>query len=150
MTRTLISRWWWVAALVLPLAVLLLLFRWDWLIPLAEARASAALGRPVTIQHLLVRLGRVVTLRVEGLHIANPAGFEPDPPLALGPRLDMEVALRPLLHGHLVLPGVALEQPALALRQGADGKANFRFDLPAGGGGESPAIGRIMAMAMAR
>ncbi len=136
-------RWWWAAAPVLLLAALLLVFRWDWLIPLAEARASVALGRPVTIQHLHVGLGRALTLRVEGLRVANPAGFDPDPPLALVPRLEAEVALRPLLGGHFVLPRVALDQPVLALRQNADGRANFLFDLPVGGGSEPLAIGRL-------
>jgi uncharacterized protein involved in outer membrane biogenesis len=51
------------------------LFRWDWLIPLVDRRASAALGRPVTITHLHVRLGRVLHVEADGVTIGNPAGW---------------------------------------------------------------------------
>ena len=47
----------WLLVLGMPLAliiVLALVWRWDWFIPLVEARASAAIGRPVKIAHLSV------------------------------------------------------------------------------------------------
>ena len=146
MARRLIPRWWWWAALPAVLLVaLLLVFRWDWLIPLAEARASAAAGRPVTIRHLHVALGQVLVVRVEGLRVGNPEGFAPDPPLAEVPLVEVEVATAALLRGALVLPRVALERPALALLAGPDGKANYLFETPTGGGGGGtpPEIGQL-------
>ena len=81
--------WRWGLGLGLPLAALalfLVLFRWDWLIPIVEAQASARLGRPVTLEHLHVGLGRTVTVTAEGLRVGNPEGFPEDPPFALLPR----------------------------------------------------------------
>jgi hypothetical protein len=52
-------RKWWLIGLGIPVALIVgfvFLWRWDWFIPLVESRASAALGRPVTISHLHVSL----------------------------------------------------------------------------------------------
>ena len=62
----------WLAAPSLAVALLVAFWSWDWFIPLAEAKASAAVGRPVHIEHLHVKLGRVSTVSVEGLRIGNP------------------------------------------------------------------------------
>jgi hypothetical protein len=73
----------WLAWAALPSVLLLLLvafWSWGWFIPLAERRASAAIGRPVTIAHLQLRLGRVVVLTAEDVRIANPPGFAADRP----------------------------------------------------------------------
>src|SRR5689334_2647358 len=119
----------WVAVPLLGLALLLAVFRWDWLIPLVEARASAALGRPVSIQHLHVSLGRTLGISLEGLRIANPPGFPEDPPLAVVPRLDLALELLPLLHSEMVIPRIALHQPALTLLADDQGRANYSFDF---------------------
>ena len=144
MARSRVPRWvLWAAAPVLVLAVLLLVFRWDWLVPLAERRASAALGRPVSIQHLHVALGRRLVVRVAGLRVGNPVGFAADPPLAQVTLVEVEVAPGSLLGGRLVLPRVTLERPALALLAGADGQRNYLLGNTGGGGSEPPAIGRL-------
>src|SRR6478609_9129259 len=106
--------WRWGLGVGLPLAALVLflaLFRWDWLIPIIEAQGSAALGRPVTLQHLHVRLGRTITVTAEGLRVGNPPGFPDDPPLAEVPRAEVDVAFAPLLRGAVVIPAVTLDQP---------------------------------------
>ena len=52
-------RWLTASGLILVgLVLALLLFQWDWLIPIVNKQASAALGRPVTVTHLHVHLGR--------------------------------------------------------------------------------------------
>ena len=63
------------ACLVGAVIVAVLLFQWDWLIPIVDKQASAALGRPVTITHLHVTLGRTTRIEAEGVTIANPDGF---------------------------------------------------------------------------
>src|SRR6185437_14405902 len=73
-----------------PVAVivaLILLWNWDWFIPIVDARASAAIGRTVTMRHLHVRLGRVTTIIADDVTIANPPDFPVDPPLAKVARL---------------------------------------------------------------
>jgi uncharacterized protein involved in outer membrane biogenesis len=134
----------------LPLAVLVLflaLFRWDWLIPIIESQAAARLGRPVTLQHLHVSLGRTITVMAEGLRVGNPADFPEDPPLALLPRTRIDVALKPLLRGDIVIPVIELEQPRVELIGREDGRTNYAFDMggAGGGGGEAggPQIGAL-------
>lgn len=69
------------------LIALVLVWRWDWLIPLVNSTASAALGREVTIGHLHVGLGRIVRVTADDVTVANPEGWpQKDPPLATGVR----------------------------------------------------------------
>ena len=64
-----------VLAVIIVVPLLLVLFgTWDWFIPFVDARASAAIGRQVGMQHLHARLGRITTITAEGVHIANPTG----------------------------------------------------------------------------
>jgi uncharacterized protein involved in outer membrane biogenesis len=139
----------WLIAITLPILILVLLFRWDWLIPLVEARASAALGRPVSIAHLHVRLGRVPEITLTDLRIANPEGFPADPPFALVPRTVVSVEAWPLIRERrIVIPSIALHQPAVELAGREDGTNNFTFDALTGGdgaaGGGSPVIRRVI------
>ncbi|MEA2739524.1 MAG: AsmA family protein, partial [Acetobacteraceae bacterium] len=73
----------WIGVPIILLVLLVLFWSWDWLIPIVEARASAAIGRPVTIAHLHVRLGRVVEVIADDVVVANPHDWAAgDPPLA--------------------------------------------------------------------
>jgi len=49
------------------LVLLTILWKWDWVIPLVDARASAAIGRNVTIAHLHVHPGCVTTIVADNL-----------------------------------------------------------------------------------
>ncbi|TCZ63536.1 AsmA family protein [Roseicella aquatilis] len=143
--------WRWGLGVGLPLAalaLLALLFRWDWLIPIVEAQASARLGRPVTLQHLHVSLGRTITVTAEGLRVGNPPGFPDDPPFAALPRTEVQVAFRPLLSGQVVIPAVTLDNPQVEMIGRADGSTNYALKLgePAGEGaapGSGPQIGAL-------
>ncbi len=133
---------------LVALALLLALFRRDWLIPVIEAQGTAVLGRPVTLRHLHVRLGRTITVTAEGLRIGNPPGFPDEPPFADLPRMVVNVALAPLLRGAVVIPALALDQPRVALIGRADGSSNYAFGgtaEPAGEGGtpKGPQIGAL-------
>ena len=67
---------------MVALAVLVAVWDWDWFRPLVAREASAALGRKVTMQHFVLRLGRQAVAVVDGMQIANPDGFVQDAPLA--------------------------------------------------------------------
>src|SRR6266446_4075360 len=63
-----------VGFLVAAVVVLVAAWDWNWFRPMTEARASAALGRPVSIANLRVKLGWKPVLIAEGVQIANPDG----------------------------------------------------------------------------
>jgi uncharacterized protein involved in outer membrane biogenesis len=140
--------WRWALGLGLPLfalGLLVALFRWDWLIPFVAPRASAALGRPVTIAHLHVAPGRTTTITLEGLRIGNPPGFEAEPPFAEVPRLSLDLdAMAFLRNRSLVIPTVTLDRPAVALRSRADEQTNYAFDLGDTAAGPGPRIGALL------
>lgn len=137
--------WRWRLSLGLPLlalALLTALFRWDWLIPIVTARASAALGRPVHIEHLHVALGRTTAITIEGLRIGNPEGFPDNPPFAAVPRASLTFEIMPLLRGRsLVISDITLEQPDVEVLSREDGTTNYAFDFggPEGEGRASEA-----------
>src|SRR3712207_6111107 len=104
----------WLGVPLLALALLAAFWSWDWFIPLAEARASAALGRPVKIEHLRVKLGRVVTVEAEGVRVGNPAGFPEDPPFAEVGRATARVDVGALLRSReVVVPSIELDRPVV-------------------------------------
>ena len=128
----------WLAWLGVPLLLLALLvsfWSWDWFIPLAEARASAALGRPVRIEHLDVKLGRVSTVTAEGVRVGNPEGFPDDPPFAEVGRATARLDVGAFLSSReVVVPEIELDRPVVNV-VGKDGGARnytFEFTPPAG------------------
>src|SRR5690349_7695960 len=123
--------WAWGLGVGLPLvalALFLALFRWDWLIPIVEAQASAKLGRPVTIEHLHVSLGRTTTITAEDLKVGNPPGFEGDAPFAAIPRASLAVDVGAYIKNRsIVIPEIALDRPALEVIGHEDGSNNYSF-----------------------
>ena len=132
-------RWPWVlggAAALLVAAVAL--FQWDWLVPFVDKRASAALGRPVTITHLHVTLGRVPHIVADGVTIANPDGWPGGGNLATAERLSIDVDAMAYLRGRrIVIPGIVVDKPQVDAQQLADGKNNWTF--PSTGPSSDPA-----------
>ena len=117
--------------LVLAIVVLVVIWNWDWFIPIVQSRASAALGRRVTISHLHVRLGRQTTVSADGVVIANPNGFPQQDPLANIDRLTVTANVMDYLHGgHIVLPMIAIDHPVIAATALADGRNNFTIKPP--------------------
>ncbi len=136
----------WLGLPLLALAVLVAVFRWDWLIPLVEPRVSAAAGRPVDIGHLHVSLGRVITVTVDEVRVGNPAGFPEEPPFAAVPRATIALEAWPLLRDRrLVVPSITLDRPALTVLERDDGSHNYGFGTGAepGEAGEGPRIGEL-------
>ena len=117
------------------LVVLLVVFwQWDWLIPTVNARASSALGRPVTVSHLHVRLGRIIQVAADDVVIANPPEWpKNDPPLASIGKLTVLVDLWSYLRGQgLILPLITLDKPQVYVAETPDGLANFHLSARTG------------------
>jgi uncharacterized protein involved in outer membrane biogenesis len=114
------------AGLVALLLAALLFMDWDLFKgPIARA-VSAKTGRHVSISgHLHAHLwSSTPTLTVEGVQVANPP-WEVSRPLLQLKRLQVQVELRPLFTGHLILRRVEVDAPALYLHQEISGRANW-------------------------
>ena len=130
--------------LALALAVFLLVFRWDWLIPLVNAQASKALGRQVTVTHLHVRLGRVPHIEAEGVTIANPADWPGGGNFATADKLSVDVdAMAYIRSRDIVIPDIAVDHPQVDAQQLDDGRANWTLAGGGGSTGPGPKIGNL-------
>jgi len=117
-----------VLGLVVLVGVAVSVFQWDWLIPFVNARASAALGRPVTITHLHVKLGRFPHIEADGITIANPPDWPGGGNFATIDKLSLDVDALAYIRGRtIVVPAIALEHPQVDADQKADGRANWTF-----------------------
>ena len=130
---------WSIAAGLVLLAIVLVavLFRWDWLIPVVEARASAALGRPVAIAHLHVDLGKITTVTADGVTVANPQGFPDGSHLATADHLIVTADVWGWLHhrNELTIERIEFDHPVVDVATGPDGKPNYDLGGSGGGGG---------------
>lgn len=126
--------------IVLGLVVVaVLLFRWDWLIPLVESRASAAIGRPVTLAHLHVQLGRVTRVIADDVAIDNPAGFPDGSKFATLDHLAIDADVMGYVHDRVIrLPRIALDHPIIEVATSKGGDPNYKFAM-ASSGSEQPA-----------
>ncbi len=124
------------AVVLLTITAFLVLGRFD-LGPIAARRASAVLGRPVTIAGLHVTPGRWITIELQGVHVANlPGGTQPE--MAGLATLTAEVEALSLLHGPVNVRGLKIQGLSLLLEHVAGGAPNWRRDnaAPAPGGQE--------------
>ncbi len=129
------------------LVTLLALLPWSVFVPLIESRATAALGRRVTIGSLSVELGRTTRITAGRVRIENPDGFDPNPPLALAESVTLDLDTAKLLREwRIVLPLVDIAHPVLALLSPSEGVANYLLDLAVPSGEENargPNIGLL-------
>ena len=104
-----------------------------WLKPFVEHHVSAALGRPVEIGQLRLRLGSPVLLTADGVLIGNPPGFPSDEePFLRIPRFTLQVEAGAYLRRReIVIPAVELDRPVAHVASTADGLSNFPFGLGA-------------------
>ncbi len=130
-----------VLAVIIVVPLLLVLFgTWDWFIPFVDARASAAIGRQVGMQHLHARIGRITTITAEGVHIANPTGFSGPEALdttnfAQADKFVVQVDVWRYVKGDgLFLPEIAIHRPVIAAIGTADGATNYLLSLAAPSG----------------
>jgi uncharacterized protein involved in outer membrane biogenesis len=130
---------------VLVLVAVVLLWDWNWFKPILEARASAALGRPVAIGRLHVGLGRTTQVTLDDVQVDNPAGFPADGKFATIAHLTVRIGLFDyLFHHHLLLPLIDVEQPVVNAQQLASGQSNWALGGgKSGGSGPTPDIGDL-------
>jgi AsmA family protein len=138
----------WLRILLPPVIVILLLFffwNWDWFIPLVQVRAAAALGRPVTIEHLHVHVGRSIIVRADGITLQNPQDFPAsEPPFGHIDELQLDADLLYYIqHGALSLPLIIVQHPVFNLRE--SGTSN-NYTLPASptATGNPPRLGQLI------
>jgi len=126
-------------AIVLALIALVLLWNWDWFIPLVDARASAAIGRRVTITHLHVHLGRTTRVTADDVTIANPADFPAAHPFVHADHLTVAADVMEYYHTRdIVLPLIAIDHPAIDALALADGRNNFVLTMPRPAADQAP------------
>ena len=133
----------WIGSPAVLLILIAVFWDWNWFIPIVQSRASASIGRPVTISHLHVRLGRVVTMTADGVVIANPRWPSSDPFVTIG-TLTVQADAWGYIRGHgLVLPLIRLDRPRVLVAETKDGTANFRLSSGGGSNGGSLKIGDV-------
>jgi uncharacterized protein involved in outer membrane biogenesis len=115
-----------VGALVLAAAALIWLWNWDWFIPIVETRASAALGRKVTLTHLHVHLGRKTVVTADDVVVANPDGFPQEAPLARLERLTIVADVMNYIHNRtILLPLIGVDGARVEATSLANGQNNY-------------------------
>lgn len=137
-----------VGILVVGLVVLILVWNWDWFIPIVSRVASAQLGRPVSMAHLHVRIAANPVLEADDVVIGNPPGF-PDPgPFARIAKLAVTINGPAYVRSRaLIVPGVEVDHPDVQATALPDGRNNWTFPFagaPSGGKpGSGPQIGDL-------
>ncbi len=105
-----------------------------------DAALEAALGRKVSLGPIGLALSARPSLRVGRSRIANLPGGSSAEMATIG-RLEITLALRPLLAGRLEIEEIALADAVLLLERVADGRANW--ELPAGAGAGAQGGGAV-------
>src|SRR4051812_9605589 len=95
--------------------------------PRIIAGGKQTTGRDLTLQGP-IRLGVSLqpTLTVQGVSLANPPGFS-RPQMATLERLDLKLALIPLLSSRVEVDRLVLVKPDIMLETDAKGGTNWRF-----------------------
>ncbi|WP_312318223.1 AsmA family protein [Stenotrophomonas sp.] len=134
------------AVLVFLVALVLLviaLWDWNWFKGPVERAVQAKTGREFHINgDLDVDLGRVVTVRGDGLTFAN-AEWSKQPKMASADRAEIDVRFWPLLRGTVLIPEIRMTRPDLLLETapGKDQPGNWDFLGPSDG--EPPVLQRL-------
>ncbi len=115
------------AGVAAALIVLFLLFDWNWFKRPIERQIQARTGREFRIGgDLDVNLGRITTVRADGLRLAN-AGWSKEPTMAAAQRAELDIEVWPLLRGEVRIPEIRLLQPRLRLETGPGKQGNWDF-----------------------
>jgi len=127
---------------VLAIVVAGVIWGGDLLRPMVAARASATLGRPVSIGHLHILPGRIVTITANDVTIGNPPDWTGEP-LARLPVLRVQIGVWDYLrHGRLAIPVVTIERPSITATQLPNGAVNYKLHL-AGSNGSGAKLGEV-------
>ena len=114
--------------LIVAIVLLVVFWNWDWFLPIVDREASATLGRKVTAAHLHVHLGRVTTARLDDVTVAEPSGFDTEPPVATVRHLTVAVGVWDYIRGRgIVVPRIDVDHAAADIIGRADGSNNYTF-----------------------
>ena len=95
------------------------------------AQASQALGRPVRLEGPLELVPTLrPSLKVGGVHIANPPGFSQPEFASLG-EARLQIDLPAALRGQLLVHEIGAKEVRARFEQTAEGRVNWAFELPA-------------------
>ena len=116
---------------VLIVVLVILFWNWDWFIPVVESQASAQIGRPVTIAHLHVKLGRTTRIVADDVVVANPKDFPGDvPPLARIAHLGVTLDVMAYIHHRIIsVPLIDVNGPQMEVRGLPDGRNNYTLAM---------------------
>ncbi len=129
--------------LVALVLLVIALWDWNWFKGPVERAVQAKTGREFHINgDLDVDLGRVVTVRGDGLTFAN-AEWSKQPKMASADRAEIDVRFWPLLRGTVLIPEIRMTRPDLLLETapGKDQPGNWDFLGPSDG--EPPVLQRL-------
>lgn len=96
-------------------------------LPIAVAKVKEQTGRELKVDGKIgYTLSLVPTVSVEGVRLQNaPWGSRPD--MLIAKRVEVEIALLPLLSGKVDIRGLTLIEPDALLETDANGKGNWEF-----------------------
>ena len=132
------------AGVLLLLALVLLLFDWNWVRPPLERYISQKSEREFRMSDLDVDLGFAPTVRMRDVHFGNAAWSEQGQPMAKVEMLEFSVSLRDL-PDKILIPRVALTRPELLFERLPDDRKNWIFSDPSG---TSPSRLRISTLSV--
>ena len=132
------------AGVLLLLALVLLLFDWNWVRPPLERYISQKTEREFRMSDLDVDLGFAPTVRMRDVHFGNAAWSEQGQPMAKVEMLEFSVSLRDL-PDKILIPRVALTRPELLFERLPDDRKNWIFSDPSG---TSPSRLRISTLSV--
>lgn len=137
----------WLVGLTGLFAVLMLVvyfFPWDALRGPINRYVSDQLGRRFEItRHLAVQLGRITTVRADGVEFANPE-WASKPYLVKASAAEFDIKLLPLLFGKLELPRLVLTEPEINLQIEPDGRRTWALSRDTSDVSAVPEIGALL------
>ncbi|MFZ2387983.1 MAG: AsmA family protein, partial [Polaromonas sp.] len=132
------------AALLIVVTLVAYFFPWDALREPINRYVSGQLGRRFQItRHLDVDIGLTVTVRADGMEIANPE-WAHEPYLLKAGAAEFDIKLLPLLFGKAVIPRIALTEPQIGLQIEPDGRRTWALARDTSDQGAIPELGALL------
>lgn len=130
--------------LVALVLLVIALWDWNWFKGPVERAVQAKTGREFHINgNLDVDLGRVVTVRGDGLTFAN-AEWSKQPQMASADRAEIDVRFWPLLRGKVLIPEIRMTRPDLLLETAPRKDQPGNWDFLGPSDGEPPVLQRLL------
>lgn len=134
-----------IPAILVALVIAAWIFAGPLLKGIVASRASAAIGRTVTIGTLHISPGRITTVTADDVTIAEPANWpQADPPFAEIPQLTVGLDVWTYLFQHqIVIPEIDIIRPHMYVAELPNHDANYRLNLASSSGGGTTEIGAL-------